>query len=116
MGAGHSGTMTTLTCPKCHGEMRSYERSGVHVDQCTECRGIFLDRGELERLVDAENSWADRAVAPAPAAPAPPSQPGYALPPAYDQGYDQRYDRGYDDYRGKKPYKKRKSFLEELFD
>ncbi|MEY4171210.1 MAG: hypothetical protein RLZ94_2283, partial [Actinomycetota bacterium] len=55
MGAGHSGTMTTLTCPKCHGEMRSYERSGVHVDQCTECRGIFLDRGELERLVDAEN-------------------------------------------------------------
>ena len=107
--------MTTLTCPKCHGEMRSYERSGVHVDQCAECRGIFLDRGELERLVDAENSWADRAVAPAPpaaAAPAPQAQPGYAMPPAYDQGYD----RGYDDYRGKKPYKKRKSFLEELFD
>ena len=38
------------------------------------------------------------------------------MPPAYDQGYDQRYDRGYDDSRGKKPYKKRKSFLEELFD
>ncbi len=37
--------------------MRTYERNGVHVDQCTECRGIFLDRGELERLVDAENSW-----------------------------------------------------------
>jgi Zn-finger nucleic acid-binding protein len=95
--------------------MRSYERSGVHVDQCAECRGIFLDRGELERLVDAENSWADRAVAPAPpaaAAPAPQAQPGYAMPPAYDQGYD----RGYDDSRGKKPYKKRKSFLEELFD
>ena len=34
--------------------MRSYERNGVVVDQCTECRGIFLDRGELERLVDAE--------------------------------------------------------------
>lgn len=113
MGAGHSGEMTTLTCPKCHGEMRSYERSGVHVDQCAECRGIFLDRGELERLIDAENSWADRVAAPAPpAAPPPPTQPGYAMPPAYDHGYD----RGYDDYRGKKPYKKRKSFLEELFD
>ena len=37
--------------------MRTYERNGVHVDQCTECRGIFLDRGELERLIDAENSW-----------------------------------------------------------
>jgi uncharacterized protein len=45
---------TTLKCPKCGGEMRSYERNGVVVDQCTECRGIFLDRGELERLVDAE--------------------------------------------------------------
>ena len=33
--------------------MRTYERNGVHVDQCTECRGIFLDRGELEKLVDA---------------------------------------------------------------
>ncbi len=46
-----------LTCPKCHGQMRNYERNGVHVDQCTECRGIFLDRGELDRLIDAENAW-----------------------------------------------------------
>jgi len=46
-----------LTCPKCHGPMRTYERNGVHVDQCTECRGIFLDRGELDRLIDAENDW-----------------------------------------------------------
>jgi Zn-finger nucleic acid-binding protein len=46
-----------LTCPKCHGTMRTYERNGVHVDQCSDCRGIFLDRGELDRLVDAENSW-----------------------------------------------------------
>jgi uncharacterized protein len=46
-----------LVCPKCQGTMRTYERNGVHVDQCSECRGIFLDRGELERLVDAENAW-----------------------------------------------------------
>jgi uncharacterized protein len=46
-----------LTCPKCHGVMRTYERNGVHVDQCSDCRGIFLDRGELERLIDAENAW-----------------------------------------------------------
>jgi uncharacterized protein len=50
-------TTTDLVCPKCQGRMRSYERSGVTVDQCTECRGIFLDRGELERLVDAEQGW-----------------------------------------------------------
>ena len=110
--------MSSLTCPKCHGDMRSYERSGVHVDQCGECRGIFLDRGELERLIDAENAWADKAVAaPAPQPTAPqPSQPGYAMPPSYDPRYDRGYDRGYDDSWGKKPYRKRKSFLEELFD
>jgi Zn-finger nucleic acid-binding protein len=46
-----------LTCPKCQGAMRTYERNGVHVDQCSDCRGIFLDRGELDRLIDAENAW-----------------------------------------------------------
>ena len=51
---------TDLICPKCQGLMRSYERSGVTVDQCADCRGIFLDRGELERLVDAEQSWQRR--------------------------------------------------------
>lgn len=48
---------TDLVCPKCQGLMRTYERSGVTVDQCSDCRGIFLDRGELERLVDAEQGW-----------------------------------------------------------
>jgi Zn-finger nucleic acid-binding protein len=49
--------MDSLICPKCQGPMRTYERNGVHVDQCSECRGIFLDRGELERLIDAEESY-----------------------------------------------------------
>lgn len=44
-----------LTCPKCHSGMRSYERSGITVDQCTGCQGIFLDRGELERLMRSED-------------------------------------------------------------
>jgi Zn-finger nucleic acid-binding protein len=51
---------TELTCPKCGAEMRSYERNGVTVDQCTGCRGVFLDRGELERLIDAEGSYYER--------------------------------------------------------
>ncbi len=46
----------TLICPKCRGEMRTYERNGVLVDQCEECRGIFLDRGELAQLIDAERA------------------------------------------------------------
>lgn len=47
--------MTNLICPKCQSPMRSYERSGVVVDQCTSCQGVFLDRGELERLTEAED-------------------------------------------------------------
>lgn len=46
-----------MTCPKCGGDMRKYERNGIDIDQCTECRGIFLDRGELEQLTDAETSY-----------------------------------------------------------
>jgi uncharacterized protein len=103
-----------LTCPKCQGAMRSYERSGITVDQCIECRGIFLDRGELERLVDAEASWNQ-----SPAAPQPPPPPQ----PAYQQSREASYEPS---YRGDHPYdtrygkpskqKRRKSFLEELFD
>ena len=51
----------SLTCPKCGGAMRTYERNGISIDQCTECRGVFLDRGELERMIDAEGAaYADR--------------------------------------------------------
>lgn len=93
--------MQQMTCPKCHGSMRQYERSGVILDQCQECRGIFLDRGELERLTDAENAYHGR---PAPA-------------PAYDS-YDQRgHSRREYDQREQYHHKKKKhSFFEELFD
>lgn len=47
---------TTLTCPKCSAPMRTYERSGILIDQCTDCRGIFLDQGELQRLMEAEQA------------------------------------------------------------
>jgi Zn-finger nucleic acid-binding protein len=52
-----------MTCPKCESEMRSYERNGVTIDQCTGCRGVFLDRGELEHLIDAENAHYEREMA-----------------------------------------------------
>jgi Zn-finger nucleic acid-binding protein len=45
---------TVLTCPKCQESMRTYERNGIHVDQCNGCKGIFLDRGELDALISAE--------------------------------------------------------------
>lgn len=49
-------TPIDLVCPKCHGRMRPHERQGIVVDLCTECRGIYLDRGELDRLLDLEAS------------------------------------------------------------
>jgi Zn-finger nucleic acid-binding protein len=78
-----------LTCPKCHGTMRTYERNGVHVDQCTECRGIFLDRGELERLIDAETAWHDggrSSAVPSSSGPSGPSSAGHAAHGGSGQG------------------------------
>jgi Zn-finger nucleic acid-binding protein len=107
-----------MTCPKCQGAMRQYERSGITIDQCTECRGIFLDRGELEKLIDAEASW-DQAQASAqrPAQPAPPPAPaphtGYAQQPV-QHGYPApTHEYG---YHGHYRHKRRKGFLGELFD
>ncbi len=56
-----------LLCPKCHGALVTYERQGVHIEQCRECRGIWLDRGELDRLIDAEASVMEPPAYQAPA-------------------------------------------------
>jgi Zn-finger nucleic acid-binding protein len=50
-------TTTDLICLKCRGAMRTYKRNGITIDQCTVCHGIFLDRGELERLIGAESTY-----------------------------------------------------------
>jgi Zn-finger nucleic acid-binding protein len=95
--------------------MRQYERSGVTIDQCTECRGIFLDRGELERLVDAERSWHGGGPAHHP-------QAAQSQAPQYEAQRHRDYDS--DEYpmygqrhgQGQHGHKKRRSFLEDLFD
>lgn len=74
--------LPALRCPKCAAEMVTYERSGIHLDQCRECRGIFLDRGELERIVDAESNGAGWA-GPVMQAPAPVPIPQSAYPGGY---------------------------------
>ncbi len=66
----------SLVCPKCRGEMRTYDRQGVHIEQCGQCRGIFLDYGELEHLTQFEA----RMMQPPPQAAPPPGAypaPGY---------------------------------------
>ncbi|MGW5428644.1 TFIIB-type zinc ribbon-containing protein [Streptomyces sp. NPDC004059] len=63
-----------MHCPKCHAPMHTYNRNGVQIEQCSGCRGIFLDYGELEALTQLEAQWS-KPVPPAPqaypAAPAP---------------------------------------------
>lgn len=89
--------------------MRSYERNGVTIDQCADCRGIFLDRGELERLMDAEAGfYAKQQREPERVEERRPE------PPRYDERKYDTDERHYGGYYGKK--KKRHSFLSELFD
>jgi uncharacterized protein len=41
-------------CPSCGGELVQLERSGVRIDACRNCRGVFLDRGELDQILERE--------------------------------------------------------------
>lgn len=88
-----------MNCPKCDSSMRQYERNGINIDQCTGCRGIFLDRGELEHLLDAESKYV--------AAPTNQSGQGWNAPmqTQAQQGYQNNYQQ-----------KKKKGFLSEFLD
>jgi Zn-finger nucleic acid-binding protein len=102
-----------MKCPSCGGELVDIERSGVRIDACRNCRGVWLDRGELERILERERQvvgGADdedfiREMTGGGTA----AKRGYGFDPHTAQ-------RIYTDYRAHKKHKKRKSFLDELFD
>ena len=115
---------SAYVCPKCAGSMRSYERNGITIEQCTECRGIFLDRGELESLMSAEAAaYGDpRAGQAQPDRdPQPVQQPypqqGYP-PPGYRGDWGGGHHGGGQDngWGGGHHGKRRRGFLGELFD
>lgn len=88
-----------MFCPVCKTvELKMSDRHGVEIDYCPQCRGVWLDRGELDKIIE-------RSV-PAQAAPQP-SQVSMS-----QRDYDDRH-RHESEYPKKK---KRGSFLEELFD
>ncbi len=93
-----------LLCPTCRVNLTMSERQGIEIDYCPQCRGVWLDRGELDKIIERSEA----ASAPAPQQVAPP-------PPPPQQQYR---EHGYDDRHYGKPYKKhyKKSFLSELFD
>jgi Zn-finger nucleic acid-binding protein len=91
-----------MLCPADQTPLTMAERQGIEIDYCPTCRGVWLDRGELDKIIDRSNAAQPQA------APPPQPAPGQAYP---QQPYGQP-SHGYH-----KPYhKRRKSFLEELFD
>jgi Zn-finger nucleic acid-binding protein len=96
-----------MRCPVDGTALVMSERQNIEIDYCPSCRGVWLDRGELDKII--ERSAAEAAPAAQPAA-APPQ--GYAPP---RQPYGDPY-RGHDPHYGHRHHKRRKSFLEELFD
>ncbi len=91
-----------MKCPADNETLVMTDRNGVEIDYCPKCRGVWLDRGELDKIID-------RAAASPQTAP---PQPQYQ-PPQQASYHGQHHNQHY----GPKPhYKKRESFLSELFD
>lgn len=89
-----------MRCPNDDTTLVMSERSGIEIDYCPECRGVWLDRGELDKIIDRAGTQA----APAPT---------YQERPR--QRDDRRYDdRSYDDRSYKR--KKKENWLSDLFD
>jgi Zn-finger nucleic acid-binding protein len=103
-----------MKCPNDGATLVMSERSGVEIDYCPDCRGVWLDRGELDKIIDrADPAPAASGGFPRQAPPAQPSQPQYGASQLPAQGYgDQRYGSSDGNYRKKK----KDNWLSELFD
>lgn len=113
-----------MKCPNDQAVLVMSERHGIEIDYCPECRGVWLDRGELDKIIDRAGTASPPAGAATTAPAAVPASPRYAPPqyaePQYSQPRypdpqygDGRADHGY----GQRPYKKkRENWLSELFD
>ncbi len=94
-----------MRCPVDETTLVMSDRNGIEIDYCPQCRGVWLDRGELDKIID-------RSVGQVPPAPAP-----QAPRPQYDRYDDDR--RRQDQYgQGQGHYKKKRkeSWLSEIFD
>jgi uncharacterized protein len=88
-----------MPCPVCKIPLVMSDRQGVEIDYCPQCRGVWLDRGELDKIIERS---ANDGIAASPVAPMQKPKETYGHNPAYGYGYGHP--------------KRRKSFLEELFD
>jgi Zn-finger nucleic acid-binding protein len=113
-----------MKCPTDNATLVMSERNGIEIDYCPDCRGVWLDRGELDKIIDRASAEAPAAVQAAPVQAAPAQYPAGAQQGFGQQPYDNRggYDQrgGYDNrggYNQQQPYRKKKeNWLSELFD
>lgn len=102
-----------MKCPVDDSDLSISSREGIEIDFCPQCRGVWLDRGELDKIIDR----ASASLAPAPASG---RSEHYERDRYEDRGYDDR--RYYDDdrrYEGDDRYrrkKKKRSFLDDIFE
>ena len=101
-----------MKCPVCTTtDLLMTDRQGIEIDYCPQCRGVWLDRGELDKIIERS----PQAAMPASQVHAAPS-PGYAPPPPPQQQYrghgHEVHQQGYEQGR----HHKKKSFLTDLFD
>ena len=122
-----------MNCPACKSiVLVMSERGGVEIDYCPQCRGVWLDRGELDKIINQTGPVASAAAAPMQYAAAPhvaQNVPPPVPPPVPRQGYQQQPYRKRDDddsvdeypneyrgeHRGEYP-KRKKSWLKDVFD
>lgn len=121
-----------MNCPTCDIELKIADRHGVEIDYCPKCRGVWLDRGELDKILDRATEMMrpiHQEPAPQPVQPVQPATPGAPPIPSHpQQGYPQQgYPQGPvviykdddddDDYYKRHGYKKkRKNWLGDIFD
>jgi Zn-finger nucleic acid-binding protein len=103
-----------MRCPVDNETLVMADRNGVEIDYCPKCRGVWLDRGELDKIIER-----GMGTAPEPArAQTPPQPSAYQQPPVYQQppAQGRRDDDDDDDRRYGYKKKRKESFLGELFD
>ena len=103
-----------MRCPVDNETLVMSDRHGVEIDYCPKCRGVWLDRGELDKIVErAAGAEAPVALREPGRAPAQPAAQTYAEAPRREEPRRRRDDDD-DDYH--RPRKRRESFLSDIFD
>ncbi|MCS7185672.1 MAG: zf-TFIIB domain-containing protein [Armatimonadetes bacterium] len=113
-----------LQCPVCGTPMREIERFGVMIDICPSCKGVWLDRGELDKIIRyAQTGYGDEVIAAGgyePVAYEQSSTPPPTRPTHYQQPYpQQQYPQQHQPPQQPHPkHRKRRffEFLEDLFE